>query len=98
VADPHGDVDLSRLPRPLFVSGRPTGRDTQAGGGSIDIKSLLRESEVPSWRRSELPFLYATGGDSTGTGLLAIADLWLAPGLRATPDSRRRGRIVWRES
>jgi tRNA(Ile)-lysidine synthase len=98
VADPHGEVDLSRLPRPLFVSGRPSGRDMQAGGGSIDIKSLLRESDVPSWRRSDLPFLYATGGDSTVTGLLAIADLWLAPRLRATPDSRRRGRIVWRES
>lgn len=96
--DPHGDVDLARLPRPLFVSGRPNGRDSRAGGGGVDVKSLLRESEVPSWRRNEVPFLYATGDDSAVTGLLAIADLWLAPGVRATPDSLRRGRIVWRES
>jgi tRNA(Ile)-lysidine synthase len=95
VAGPLGDVDLARLPATLTVRTRAPGRARVSGGRSVDVKSLLRESGVPGWQRDLLPFLHDPRAASADAGLIAIADLWSADAVRATPASRRRGRIVW---
>lgn len=91
----HGDVDLDRLPRSLQVRVRTHGRAQEAGGASVDVKSVLRELRVAAWRRATLPFIHAEGDAQTEQGLLAIADLWVAPSIRASARTRQRGRFVW---
>lgn len=93
-ADERGDLDLDALPERIVLRGRPRGRVRDAGGVSVDVKSLLRESGIPSWQRELVPFLHEVGAGS-GEGLLAVSDLWLAPGVRARTSTRNRGRIVW---
>jgi tRNA(Ile)-lysidine synthase len=95
VADRHGELDLARLPAEFAVRMRAAGRASAPEDQRIDVKSLLRESGIPSWRRAELPFLHDPRAASVDASLLAIADLWHANAMRATPASRRRGRIVW---
>jgi hypothetical protein len=73
----------------LLLRGRPVGRAVGAGGGTVDVKSLLRESGTPAWQRAGLPFAHGP------RGLLAIADLWLDAGVRASAVTRRRGRFIW---
>jgi tRNA(Ile)-lysidine synthase len=87
--DVRGDVDLDALPALLLLRGRPVGRAVGAGGGTVDVKSLLRESGTPAWQRAGLPFAHGP------RGLLAIADLWLDAGVRASAVTRRRGRFIW---
>ncbi|MEN9705465.1 MAG: hypothetical protein RLZZ393_1344 [Pseudomonadota bacterium] len=86
--DPWGDVDLARLPAQLQVAGRAAlGEATLA----CDLKSLLRESAIPSWERDAVPLVFAA------SRVLAVADLWRDEGVGAAPDSVRRGRFVWRQ-
>ncbi len=85
--DPHGELDLARLPALLTVGTRQdVGRRTPV----CDLKSLLRESGVPAWRREAVPLLFESAR------LLAVADLWCDPSLKAVVGSARRGRFVWR--
>jgi tRNA(Ile)-lysidine synthase len=83
--DSHGDLDLARLPASLSVHVCAT-----APGRGRSLRRLLQELSVPLWEREYLPLLYAGGA------LLAVRDLWLHPDIEARPDSRSRGRIVWR--
>jgi tRNA(Ile)-lysidine synthase len=85
--DRNGDLDLSRLPAVLWVHGTST-----APGRGRSLRKLLQELAVPRWEREQLPLLYPEGADEP----LAVSDLWLHPHVQARPDSRRRGRIVWR--
>jgi len=106
-ADPHGDVDLARLPRVLAVRLPTGGERLLQKAGHRDVKDLLREAGVPSWERLRVPLLFAppdsrqtsprkaTARRSTATSLLAIGDLELAQGLRCGPATRRRGRFIW---
>jgi tRNA(Ile)-lysidine synthase len=87
LADVHGDLDLSRLPRKLTVHAPAT-----APVRGRSMRKLLQELAVPRAERERLPLLYPEGGAT----LLAIADLWLHPAVQVRPGSRRRGRIVWR--
>jgi tRNA(Ile)-lysidine synthase len=84
--DPHGDLDLSRLPAVLWTHVQST-----APGRGRSLRKLFQELAVPRWERERLPLLYA-GSE----GPVAVGDLWLRPDIQARPDSRRRGRIVWR--
>jgi TilS substrate C-terminal domain len=86
-ADLHGDLDMSRLPGTLTVHVPATAPDR-----GRSLRKLLQELDVPRWERERLPLLYPQGGAT----VLAIADLWVHPAVRARPESPRRGRIVWR--
>ncbi|MET0292006.1 MAG: tRNA lysidine(34) synthetase TilS [Steroidobacteraceae bacterium] len=97
-ADAQGDLDLDRLPPVLRIRARPRGRARDLDGRSVDVKSLLQESGVPSWRRASLPFLHDAREERTDGGLVAIADLWFAASLRVSARTRHRGRIVWQAS
>ncbi|MCW8885159.1 MAG: tRNA lysidine(34) synthetase TilS [Motiliproteus sp.] len=44
------------------------------------LKKLLQESQIPPWRRSQLPLIYVAGE------LVAVAGLWIADGYQALPD------------
>jgi tRNA(Ile)-lysidine synthase len=86
VADPHGDLDLSRLPQQLLVQYPST-------PGGRGLRKIMQELALPEWQRERLPLIFATSRTRTP---LAIADCWLAEGLRSTGKSTRRGRIFWR--
>lgn len=86
-ADPHGDVDLARLPQRLLVQ-------YPSGYGGRSLRKLMQELAVPDWQREQLPLLV----EARHAGkLLAVADRWVVQGLRASAASARRGRIFWRE-
>jgi len=85
--DRNGDLDLSRLPGVLWVHAGES-----APGRGRSLRKLLQELAVPRWEREGLPLLYSEGAGRP----LAVRDLWLHPDVQARPDSRRRGRIVWR--
>lgn len=87
VRDANGDLDLSALPRELWVHDFST-----APGKGRSLRKLMQELAVPGWERERLPLLYRDGAP----GPLAAGDLWLHPEVQARAGSRRRGRIVWR--
>lgn len=90
IEDPHGDLDLGRLPARIMV--RFADQASPLRGRSL--RKLFQELQVPSWQRERLPLLGpARGGPED---LLAIGDLWLHERVRVGPKSARRGRIVWR--
>ncbi len=89
-ADPHGNLDISRLPQQLLVQ-YPAAADGRR------LRKLMQELEVPGWQRERLPLVFAAGRSAAAARLLAIADVWIASPLRGTADSARRGRIFWRE-
>lgn len=93
--DARGDVDLARLPAELRVGSRGEGVRDPAGR-AVDVKGLLQQSRVPAWERASLPFLYAPGEGEQA--LIAIADLWIAPAVRADARTRDRGRFVWQRA
>jgi tRNA(Ile)-lysidine synthase len=86
-ADPHGDLDLARLPRRLLV------QYPCLPGGRF-LRKLMQELAVPEWQRQQLPLMFASGKAGRP---IAIADRWLAESLRSTARSVRRGRIFWQE-
>ena len=87
VADRHGDLDLARLPRQLMVQYPST-----AGGRSL--RKIMQELAVPEWQRERLPIVSSARRPGAP---LAIADRWLAARLRSSAQTRRSGRIFWRE-
>jgi tRNA(Ile)-lysidine synthase len=88
VADLHGDLDLDRLPSTLLVQ-------HPAASGGRSLRKLMQELDVPDWQRERLPLIRA--GTKAPGKLLAVADLWLAQGLRSSAASVSRGRIFWRD-
>ncbi len=94
VDDSRGPLALAMLPARLLVGSRRGGEQLrlQAGGPRRALKDLLREAGVLPWWRERLPVLRA------GSGIVAVADLWCDATYRATPRTRRRGRIEWLES
>ncbi len=90
-ADPHGDLDLARLPAQLLVQ-------FPAAAGGRALRKLMQELAVPARQRERLPLVFAAGKKTAIGKRLAIADLWLAESLRSTGKTARRGRIFWRET
>lgn len=88
IADLHGDLDLHKLPSTLLV------QHPGASGGR-SLRKLMQELDVPDWQRERLPLIRA--GTKTPGALLAVADLWLAEGVRSSAASVSRGRIFWRD-
>lgn len=94
LTDPWGDVDLARVPAVLQLRFRLGGERLRTGGLHRDVKSLLRESQLPPWRRPFVPLLADAAQPAT---LLAVADIALDDGVRADATCRRRARFVWRQ-
>jgi tRNA(Ile)-lysidine synthase len=89
----HGPIDLEKLPPQLTVTWRRGGERLRVrqGGPRRALKSLLREAHVPLAERARLPLILADGE------LIAAADLWIDDSVRAPPEARHRGRLVWRK-
>jgi tRNA(Ile)-lysidine synthase len=89
-----GPLDLDALPPLLAVTWRQGGERLRVrrGGPRRALKSLLREARVPLADRTRLPLIHAGGA------LIAAADLWIDESVRAPPEARHRGRIVWRKA
>jgi tRNA(Ile)-lysidine synthase len=89
----HGPIDLDALPAQLAVAWRRGGERLRVrrGGPRRALKSLLREAHVPPAERARLPLILADGA------LIAAADLWVDDSVRALPEARHRGRLLWRK-
>ncbi|HEX3844355.1 MAG TPA: tRNA lysidine(34) synthetase TilS [Steroidobacteraceae bacterium] len=89
----HGPVDLDALPPRLAVTWRRGGEKLRVrrGGPRRALKSLLQEAHVPLADRARLPLLMAEGA------VIAAADLWIDESVRASPEARHRGRLIWRK-
>jgi tRNA(Ile)-lysidine synthase len=87
--DPHGALDLSRLPRRLQLGFRGGGERLAGERGHRTLKEWLRTQRLAPWERARLPLIYADGR------LIAVADRWCSPALAATAASRRRARLEW---
>ncbi|HWF99403.1 MAG TPA: tRNA lysidine(34) synthetase TilS [Steroidobacteraceae bacterium] len=87
----HGPIDLDALPPRLVICWRRGGERLRVrhGGPRRTLKSLLREARVPLAERARLPLIFGDGA------LIAAADRWLDESVRAPPEARHRGRIVW---
>jgi tRNA(Ile)-lysidine synthase len=87
----HGPIDLDALPPTLAVTWRRGGERLRVrrGGPRRALKSLLQEAHVPPAERARLPLILAGGT------LIAAADLWIDESVRAPPEARHRGRLVW---
>lgn len=90
---PHGPIDLDALPPRLAVTWRRGGEKLRVrrGGPRRALKSLLQEAHVPLAERARLPLLMAAGA------VIAAADLWIDESVRASPEARHRGRLIWRK-
>lgn len=86
----HGDLDLDRLPKRLRVV--RMGREP----GGPRLRKLLQELQVPEWERGRLLLMYEAG--NRANRVLAVSDLWLDESVRSDHATRRRGRIVWRDT
>jgi tRNA(Ile)-lysidine synthase len=91
--EPHGPIDLDALPPRLAVTWRRGGEKLRVrrGGPRRALKSLLQEAHVPLAERARLPLIMAAGA------VIAAADLWIDESVRAPPEARHRGRLVWRK-
>ena len=87
--EPHaaGALALDRLPSPLRIRFRTGGEGLASAAGHKPLKNLLQELDIAPWLRSRLPLLWHRGR------LLAVADLWLHPALRANARTRRRAHL-----
>jgi tRNA(Ile)-lysidine synthase len=88
--DPHGGLDLSRLPRTLEVRFRSGGERLRGSAEGRALKEWLRAQRLPPWERARLPLIHADGR------LIAVADRWLAPQDDPPRTGRLRGRFRWR--
>ena len=88
--DPHGPIDLDRLPERLTVSRRRGGERLRPrrGGPRRTLKSLLQEAHLPIAQRSLLPLVFS------GVTLLAVGSLWVDESIQVRADTRRRARLV----
>jgi tRNA(Ile)-lysidine synthase len=88
--DPHGPIDLDRLPMQVTVRQRTGGERLRPrrGGPRRSLKSLLQEARVPIRTRARLPLLFA------GATLLAVGTLWVDESVQTTPTTARRARLV----
>jgi tRNA(Ile)-lysidine synthase len=87
--DPHGDLDLRRLPRRLQLQFRAGGERLAAAAGHRTLKEWLRAQRLAPWERARLPLIHADGR------LIAVADRWRAPAVAANLASPRRARLQW---
>ncbi len=92
VEDPHGPIDLDRLPEEVQVERRKGGEELQprVEGPQRSLKSLLQAAKIDTAERERMPLLKADGR------LLAAGDRWIDVSIRALTDARRRARLVWR--
>lgn len=90
-ADARGPLDLGALGPLLHLRVRRGGERLRPvkGGARRALKGLLQEARVPVEVRGSLPLLY------DGERLIGVAGLWLDESVQATPQSRRRGRLIW---
>jgi tRNA(Ile)-lysidine synthase len=89
VRDPHGPLDLDRLPEILSVQGRRGGEMLRPAPGARTrkLKTLMQEAKLPPAERERLPLICASGK------LVAVADRWLDASVQATEQTRNRARL-----
>lgn len=94
VGDPHGPIDLARLPPVLTLRSRAGGERlrVRAGGPRRALKALLQEARVSPWERCGMPLIFAEDA------LIAAGDRWHAVEIAADRSSVSRARIVWHRS
>lgn len=90
--DPHGPLDLGKLPKTLTIKTRRGGERLRpkSGARTKTLKSLLQEARIPLSERPNLPLIYA------GEQLIAVGDRWLDASVQATRPAARRARLRWR--
>lgn len=93
-ADAHGPLDLDLLPEVLAVRWRLGGERLRPrrGGPSRSVKRLLQAERIAPWERAAVPLVYA------GARLVAVGERWIDASFQAGADTRRRGRIAWRQT
>ncbi|MGA3157045.1 MAG: tRNA lysidine(34) synthetase TilS [Steroidobacteraceae bacterium] len=84
----YGPLRLAALPEVLTVRFRQGGERLAMPHGHGSLKHLLQERRVPPWLRARVPLIYA------GERLLAVADLWSDPALKAGGGAAAR--LAWR--
>jgi tRNA(Ile)-lysidine synthase len=89
-AHPAGAIALERLPGRLQIRFRAGGERLELPFGHKALKNLLQELDIPPWQRARLPLVQAGGK------LLAVADRWLHPSVRANARTRRRAHLRYR--
>ena len=96
--DDHGPIDLDALPDTLTIRWRSGGErlSPRRGGPRRALKSLLQEAHIPVAERARLPLLFSV--TSAGANLIAVADLLLDETVQATPATRSRARLRWKNS
>jgi tRNA(Ile)-lysidine synthetase-like protein len=90
--DPHGPLDLSKLPETLRIKTRGGGERLRPNPGARTktLKSLLQEARIPLSERANLPLIYA------GEQLIAAGDRWLDASVQATGSgTSSRARLRW---
>jgi tRNA(Ile)-lysidine synthase len=83
----HGPLRLGALPEQLSVRFRQGGERLAMPYGHGSLKHLLQERHVPPWLRARVPLIYA------GERLIAVADLWSEPALKAGGGAAAR--LAW---
>jgi len=94
--DSWGDVDLRCLPQRMQLQWRRGGERLLIGGLHRDVKSLLRESQLPGWLRDQAPLVVSADADVPAR-VLALADIAIADTIRASNASVQRGRFIWQQ-
>jgi tRNA(Ile)-lysidine synthase len=94
VRDPHGNVQLTSLPRLLTVRYRTGGERLQHLHGRVALKDLLQRQALAPWQRSAVPLIVHE------SRIIAVADLWLDPhfGTATGAGACERGRFRWRRN
>jgi tRNA(Ile)-lysidine synthase len=90
--DPHGPLDMSKLPETLTIRTRKGGERLRpkAGGPTKTLKSLLQETRISLSERASLPLVFS------GEQLIAAGERWLDASVQAAGHAtRRRGRLRW---
>jgi tRNA(Ile)-lysidine synthase len=90
--DPHGGIDLGRLPKALELRPRRGGEKLRPGPRARlrPLKKLLQDARLTPEQREGLPLLFA------GERLIAAGDRWIDASVAANVKSPRRARLIWK--
>jgi tRNA(Ile)-lysidine synthase len=93
IDDPHGPIDLARLPRRISIRARRGGESLRPGPRSRrqSLKKLLQTARIPPDERARLPLLFS--GEGPKGPLIAVGDRWIDASIAANVKSSRRARF-----
>lgn len=96
VDDPHGPIDLDRLPTPLEIRAREGGETLRPGprARTQSLKKLIQSAKMSMEERARLPLVFS--GKGAKRRLICAGDRWVDASVMANDKSRRRARLRWR--